>query len=544
MRDDVRARERERRASPPGSAGRSRSRSPIRPSGVSKTGSSSPGDDEAVDAEERQVRLAVRADQPVRPDEHGGVVERVAVALEQPADDVDAEPARTRARAPRSTGPGSPRRTAAPPRRCRTCSPGIAHSGSTSSSRAGGGGLLEAREAGLEVALLLAELRLDLRHGDAHLAASLIRLTLADDEGSLLLRRRLPVLVPGVARGRGGRGRGRGRGRVAAVRAAARAEAAARAARRPPARRLDAERLPARARARDRDPPAALPAALDAAARRLPLGGRAGPAARRSSTRSTRRSSARARTSRPTREIARAAERAGLDPDGAVAAAYSPERFARHPRDPRGGRGGGRPRRAVAARPRTARRTGAWAASSGCSPASRSSPASTLSRARGRRSCGLGSRPSLRISSVPRGTAPRRGSGRASRRPPDRDEPPAAARRTRAARVTTPAGRVGRASSIEPRQLLAPARAVMRVRSNRAIPATSPRRAGSRSGRDHLLLDADAGGDARARTRAAPSPSPGARSRSSRRPSPGRRTAAPRARRRSPCRSRRRRRPR
>ena len=51
-------------------------------------------------------------------------MERVAVALEQPADDVRRRGARTRARAPRSTGPGSPPRTAAPPRRCRTCSRG------------------------------------------------------------------------------------------------------------------------------------------------------------------------------------------------------------------------------------------------------------------------------------------------------------------------------------------------------------------------------------------------------------------------------------
>ena len=42
----------------------------------------------------------------------------------------------------------------------------------------------------------------------------------ADGEGAFLLRRRLPVLVHGVSRGRGGGGRRRGRGRVAAVRAA------------------------------------------------------------------------------------------------------------------------------------------------------------------------------------------------------------------------------------------------------------------------------------------------------------------------------------
>ena len=95
---------------------------------------------------------------------------------------------------------------------------------------------------------------------------------------------------------------------------------------------------------------------------RVPVGRRAGAPARASSTRSTRRSSARARTSPPTREIARAAERAGLDPDGAIEAAYSPERCAQIAGDPRA-----RPRPPACAAcrrcsPRAASATGAWAA--------------------------------------------------------------------------------------------------------------------------------------------------------------------------------------
>jgi len=85
---------------------------------------------------------------------------------------------------------------------------------------------------------------------------------------------------------------------VASLRVATGSEAAARLAWRPPPRRLDTARVPARARPRNRDPLASLPASLDAAA--------------------------------PTdHEIARAASRASLDPDAAVAAAYSPERFDR-----------------------------------------------------------------------------------------------------------------------------------------------------------------------------------------------------------------------
>ena len=57
------------------------------------------------------MALAVRADQPVRADEHGRVVDRVAVALEQAADDVARRGGGTPPRAPPSTGRESPRRT-------------------------------------------------------------------------------------------------------------------------------------------------------------------------------------------------------------------------------------------------------------------------------------------------------------------------------------------------------------------------------------------------------------------------------------------------
>ena len=73
------------------------------------------GGDEAVDAEERQVGLPVGADQAVGSDEHGRVAEPVAVALEQAADGVHAEPRALRSSAS-TDGPEPPRRTAAPPR--------------------------------------------------------------------------------------------------------------------------------------------------------------------------------------------------------------------------------------------------------------------------------------------------------------------------------------------------------------------------------------------------------------------------------------------
>ena len=152
-------------------------------------------------------------------------------------------------------------------------------------------------------------------------------------------------------------------------------QAAARAARRPPARRLDAARLPARAGARGRDPPAALPAALDAASSPPACGRPTRAGCGRSSTRSTRRSSARARTSRPTRRSAARPSGPGSTRTAAVAAAYSPERIARIAEIRREAEAAGVRGVPVAARPRTARPTGAWAASSACSPASRSSRA-------------------------------------------------------------------------------------------------------------------------------------------------------------------------
>ena len=79
--------------------------------------------------------------------------------------------------------------------------------------------------------------------------------------------------------------------------------------------------------------------------------------------------------------------RAGLDPDGAIEAAYSPERGRAAQRDPRRGRGRGRARRPVAAHRGRASTTGAWAGSSACSRASRwsrgLSDAACLGRPRG-----------------------------------------------------------------------------------------------------------------------------------------------------------------
>ena len=71
-----------------GSAGRNRSRSRSVRAACRKRVARRRGH-EAVDAEEGQVGLAIRPDQAVRPDEHGGVAGTVAVTLEQPADDVD-----------------------------------------------------------------------------------------------------------------------------------------------------------------------------------------------------------------------------------------------------------------------------------------------------------------------------------------------------------------------------------------------------------------------------------------------------------------------
>ena len=241
-------------------------------------------------------------------------------------------------------------------------------------------------------------------------------------EGALLLRRRLPVLVHGVARGRGGGGRGR----VEVEWLPFELRPAPRPLLEPRGDHLRVDwtqqRLPARARARGRDPPAALPAALDAAARGLPLGRRAGPARGRSSTRSTRRSSARARTSRRTPRSRARPSVPGSTRTARSRAAYSPERIARIREIGREAEAAGvRGVPSLLHRGR-ARRTGAWAASSGCSPASRSSRAPPEAcdsiRARGCRSARRRARGRPCASARCRAERePRRGSGRASPRP-------------------------------------------------------------------------------------------------------------------------------
>ena len=96
--------------------------------------------------------------------------------------------------------------------------------------------------------------------------------TSAREPDPLLLRRGLPVLVHGVPCRRGGRGRGPARGRVASLRAAPGAEAAPRGSRRPSPHRLDEHVYRRALAAGDRDPPAPLPAPLDAHPRRVPVG--------------------------------------------------------------------------------------------------------------------------------------------------------------------------------------------------------------------------------------------------------------------------------
>ena len=80
-------------------------------------------------------------------------------------------------------------------------------------------------------------------------------------------------------------------------------------------------------------------------------------------------------------QIALAAERAELDPAEAVGAAYDPTRIAQIAEH--SGRGGARwsSRRSVALDRGRTRRTGAWGASSGCSPANRSSHRHLATRA-------------------------------------------------------------------------------------------------------------------------------------------------------------------
>ena len=109
-----------------------------------------------------------------------------------------------------------------------------------------------------------------------------------------------------------------------------------------------------------------------------------GPASRAgcatTSTRSTRRSSAKGLDIATDHEIARAAERIGLDGPGAVEAAYSHERFARIREILCGGRGRGRRAGCRRSSRRTARGTGAWAASSATSAARNSCHASRRGR--------------------------------------------------------------------------------------------------------------------------------------------------------------------
>ena len=153
------------------------------------------------------------------------------------------------------------------------------------------------------------------------------------------------------------------RGHVAAVRIAPGAAPAPGAAWRPSANRLDRPRVCPGARRGRRDPPASLPAALDASARGLHLGDGARAVA------CVQARALRGVLLRGRRRLERDADRtrgpgAGLDPDDAVAAAYSEERIARSPRSARPQRKRASPvfRRSSP----TGASTGAWAASSDC----------------------------------------------------------------------------------------------------------------------------------------------------------------------------------
>ena len=132
-----------------------------------------PGRDETVDTQERQVGLAVGADQAVGADEDRRVVQRVALALDQPGDRVDAEP-------PALALEGLGRRAGDLLRVGERLLGTVEHVAGDRALRedrqlgALSGGLLEPPEAGVEVPLLLGELRLQLGHGDPHLDASLI----------------------------------------------------------------------------------------------------------------------------------------------------------------------------------------------------------------------------------------------------------------------------------------------------------------------------------------------------------------------------------
>ncbi len=147
--------------------------SPIRPSARVEDLELVARGDEAVDAQERQMRLAVGADQAVGADEDRGVVERVAVALEQPRDRVDAEP---RAFALERLG-----RRAGDLLRVRQGLLGaVEHVPGDRALRqheqlgARGRGFLEPLQSGVEIPLLLGEPGLHLGHRNPHLEASLI----------------------------------------------------------------------------------------------------------------------------------------------------------------------------------------------------------------------------------------------------------------------------------------------------------------------------------------------------------------------------------
>ena len=198
-----------------------------------------------------------------------------------------------------------------------------------------------------------------------------------------LLRRRLPVLVPRGACRREGRGCGTGRDRVAAVRASPGPATTARGSRRPPPNRLDAPRLSPRPCPGSRDPPAALSATLDAAARSLPVGRGQRPSP--------------FLQARPLRGVLlRGRGHLGRPSDRASGGACGarPGRSSRsglHPGctdtnrgDPGGCRRDRRPGRADTVTA-DAERTGASGVSSACSRASRSSRASSLSPGRARR---------------------------------------------------------------------------------------------------------------------------------------------------------------
>ena len=131
------------------------------------------GGREAVDAEERQVRLPVGADQTVRPDEDGGITEVVSVALEHAAADVHAQ-AGTLALERLDRRAGHLLRERHP------LLEAVEHVAGDRALRkheqlgSCGSGLLEPRQAGLEIPLGLADHRVELRNRDSRHQVSLI----------------------------------------------------------------------------------------------------------------------------------------------------------------------------------------------------------------------------------------------------------------------------------------------------------------------------------------------------------------------------------